>query len=87
MGTTEGKGSLQRPQGMINSRMRWAGNVTCMGRKGIQSFMGIPECKSHNEDLNTDERMTLKEILEKWDGILRLLSGTGKEQVACSCKH
>ena len=54
---------------MIKSRrMRWAGHVARMGRRGLYGvLMGKPEGKNHLEDPSVDGRVILRWIFRKWD--------------------
>jgi hypothetical protein len=52
-------------------RMRWAGDVACMGRRGEVHkgfWLGNLRERSHLEDPDVDGRIILKWIFRKWDG-------------------
>jgi hypothetical protein len=57
---------------VIESRMRWAGHVACMGdRKGAyRVLMGYFRVRDILEDLNVDGNIILKSIFKKWDGVM-----------------
>jgi hypothetical protein len=60
---------------MIKSRrMRWAGHVTRMGRRGMYSYIGYwwgsQKERGHYEDQDVGGRTIVKYILERWDGIV-----------------
>ena len=71
-----------------SSRMRWAGNVACMGeRRGVyRDLVGKPERKDHLEDPGVDGRIILRWIFRKWNlgvwtGSSWLGIGTGSGQL------
>jgi hypothetical protein len=53
-------------------KMRWAGYVTCMGKKrnAYRVLVGQPEGKNPLEDLDVGGRIILKWILEKQDMVV-----------------
>ena len=57
---------------MMESRMRWARHVACMGdRKGAyRVLMGHFRARDTLEDLNVDGNIILKSIFKKWDRVM-----------------
>jgi hypothetical protein len=58
---------------MIKSRrMRWAGHVGRMGEKmnANRILVGKPEGRVHKDDLDVGERIMLKWIIDKWNGMV-----------------
>ena len=52
---------------IISRRMRWAGHVARMERRGVyRVLVGKPEGKNHLEDSSVDGRI-LRWIFRKWD--------------------
>jgi hypothetical protein len=70
---------------MIKSkRMRWAGNVACMGeRRDVYRFLWAQLMeRDHSEDPGIDGRIILRWMFRKWDvsawtGLMWLRIGTG----------
>jgi len=52
-------------------RMRWAGRVTRMGEGGVRTGLGSAYLRegNHLEDLGVDERIILRWIFRKWEGV------------------
>jgi hypothetical protein len=52
--------------------MRWTGNVESMGEKrnAYKILLRKPEGSGHYEDLEVSERIILKWMLEKQDGVV-----------------
>jgi hypothetical protein len=55
-----------------SSRMRWAGHVARMGKKrnAYRILMGNQKERDHYEDLDVGERIILKWILDRQDGVV-----------------
>jgi len=54
---------------VIKSRMRWAGNLACMGREEVYTgfWCGNLRGKDHLEDPGIDGRIVLRWIFRMWE--------------------
>ena len=57
---------------VIESRMRWAGHVACLGdrKDAYRGLMGHFRARDILEDLSIDGNIILKSIFKKWDGVM-----------------
>ena len=51
----------------MGKRMRWVGHVECTRKNRDEYKVLVRKPKTHSEDMETHEMITLKWILKKWD--------------------
>jgi hypothetical protein len=63
--------SSSKIRAIKSRRMRWAGHVTRLGRRGmhIGYWWGSQKERYHQGDLDVGGRVILRWILERWDGM------------------